>query len=164
MNSWRFLSQLYMDDIRTSVSRFTTVEQPKNLENTHVLNWTNPTKEEIYTDIGRCNNAKRKTCSRGTKQRKKEFDSKLSAYSLTALNNVIEIAEKAFNTETRLRANTYILDHAYGKDYTVFKQEQEQSDTEMKIKLNIVNNTSDSESWNDDTSELDNWGEDDIYK
>lgn len=72
--------------------------------------------------------------------------------------------EKAFNTETRLRANTYILDHAYGKDYTVFKQEQEQSDTEMKIKLNIVNNTSDSESWNDDTSELDNWGEDDIYK
>lgn len=51
----------------------------------------------------------------------------------------------------------------YRKD-TVFKQEQEQSDTEMKIKLNIVNNTSDSESWNDDTSELDNWGEDDIYK
>lgn len=38
MNLWRFLSQLYMDDIRTSVSRFTTVEQLKNLENTHVLN------------------------------------------------------------------------------------------------------------------------------
>ena len=42
----------------------------------------------------------RPVLSRGTKQRKKEFDSKLSAYSLTALNNVIEIAEKAFNTET----------------------------------------------------------------
>ena len=40
----------------------------------------------------------RPVLSRGTKQRKKEFDSKLSAYSLTALNNVIEIAEKAFNT------------------------------------------------------------------
>ena len=39
----------------------------------------------------------RPVLSRGTKQRKKEFDSKLSAYSLTALNNVIEIAEKAFN-------------------------------------------------------------------
>lgn len=102
--------------------------------------------------------------SRGTKQRKQEFDSRLSAYSLTALNNVIKIAEKAFSAETRLRANTYILDHAYGKDYTVFKPEEEQSDTEMKIRLNIVNNTSDSEPWNDDTSELDNWGEDDIYK
>ncbi len=102
--------------------------------------------------------------SRGTKQRKKEFDSRLSAYSLTALNNVIEIAEKAFNTETRLRANTYILDHTYGKDYAVVKPEEEQTDTEMRIKLNIVNNICDSESWNDDTSELDNWGEDDIYK
>ena len=102
--------------------------------------------------------------SRGPKQRKQEFDSRLSAYSLTALNNVIKIAEKAFSAETRLRANTYILDHAYGKDYTVFKPEEEQSDTEMKIRLNIVNNTSDSEPWNDDTSELDNWGEDDIYK
>lgn len=106
----------------------------------------------------------RPVLSKGTKQRKKEFDSRLSAYSLTALNNVIEIAEKAFNTETRLRANTYILDHTYGKDYTVVKPEEEQTDTEMRIKLNIVNNTSDSESWNDDTSELDNWGEDDIYK
>lgn len=38
MNLWLFLSQLYMDDIRTSVSRFTTVEQSKTLENTHVLN------------------------------------------------------------------------------------------------------------------------------
>ena len=106
----------------------------------------------------------RPVLSRGTKQRKKEFDSRLSAYSLTALNNVIEIAEKAFNTETRLRANTYILDHTYGKDYTVFKQEQEQSDTEMKIRLNIVNSTGDSEPWNDDISDSNDWGEDDIYK
>lgn len=31
--------------------------------------------------------------------------------------------------------------------------------------LNVKNaTTNDSESWNDDTSELDNWGEDDIYK
>lgn len=102
--------------------------------------------------------------SRGTKQRKKEFDSRLSAYSLTALNNVIEIAEKAFNAETRLRANTYILDHAYGKEYKVFKPEQEQTDNEMRIKLNIVNNTSDSEPWNDDISDSDDWGKDDIYK
>ena len=33
------------------------------------------------------------------------------------------------------------------------------------IVLNVKNaTTNDSESWNDDTSELDNWGEDDIYK
>lgn len=38
----------------------------------------------------------RPVLSRGTKQRKKEFDSKLSAYSLTALNNVIEIAEACY--------------------------------------------------------------------
>ena len=43
--------------------------------------------------------------SRGTKNRKKEFDERLSAYSLSALDNVIDIADKAYNTETRLKAN-----------------------------------------------------------
>lgn len=32
--------------------------------------------------------------SRGTKNRKKEFDERLSAYSLSALDNVIDIADK----------------------------------------------------------------------
>ena len=36
---------------------------------------------------------------------------------------------------------------------------------DRNIVLNVKNaTTNDSESWNDDTSELDNWGEDDIYK
>ena len=36
---------------------------------------------------------------------------------------------------------------------------------DINIVLNVKNaTTNDSESWNDDTSELDNWGEDDIYK
>lgn len=38
MNLLPFPSQLYMDDIETQVSRFTTVEQSKSFENTHVLN------------------------------------------------------------------------------------------------------------------------------
>ena len=48
--------------------------------------------------------------SRGTKNRKKEFDERLSAYSLSALDNVIDIADKAYNTETRLKANIFLLD------------------------------------------------------
>lgn len=34
----------------------------------------------------------------------------------------------------------------------------------MKIRLNIVNSTGDSEPWNDDISDSNDWGEDDIYK
>ena len=50
----------------------------------------------------------RPVLSRGTKQRKKEFDSKLSAYSLTALNTVIEIAEKV---EGRFVDSITFLEH-----------------------------------------------------
>lgn len=39
---------------------------------------------------------------RGTKQRKQDFNSKLKAYSPTALDNVITIAENSFDANTRL--------------------------------------------------------------
>ena len=39
---------------------------------------------------------------RGTKQRKQDFNSKLKAYSPTALDNVIKIAETSFSAETKL--------------------------------------------------------------
>lgn len=40
---------------------------------------------------------------RGTKQRKQDFNSKLKAYSPTALDNVIKIAESSFSAETKLK-------------------------------------------------------------
>ena len=53
---------------------------------------------------------------RGTKQRKQDFNSKLKAYSPTALDNIITIAENSFDANTRLKANQYLLDKCYGKD------------------------------------------------
>ena len=47
---------------------------------------------------------------RGTKQRKQDFNSKLKAYSPTALDNVITIAENSFDANTRLKANMFLIE------------------------------------------------------
>lgn len=75
---------------------------------------------------------------RGTKQRKQDFNSKLKAYSPTALDNIITIAENSFDANTRLKANQYLLDKCYGKDYKAVVEETEHN-TETKIMLQIVN-------------------------
>lgn len=74
---------------------------------------------------------------RGTKQRKQDFNSKLKAYSPTALDNIITIAENSFDANTRLKANQYLLDKCYGKDYKAIVDETEQK-TETQITLQIV--------------------------
>lgn len=71
--------------------------------------------------------------SRGTKNRKKEFDERLSAYSLSALDNVIDIADKAYNTETRLKANIFLLDKALGKSYALNGEENHNNELTVNI-------------------------------
>lgn len=75
--------------------------------------------------------------SRGTKNRKKEFDERLSAYSLSALDNVIDIADKAYNTETRLKANIFLLDKALGKSYALNGEEKHNNELN-ELTVNIV--------------------------
>ena len=68
----------------------------------------------------------------------------------------------------RLKANVWIAEKLVGKNYSITDVEGNIQDNDINIFLNVKNATTndsdDSESWNDDTSELDNWGEDDIYK
>lgn len=72
-------------------------------------------------------------------------------------------------TNVRLKANVWIAEKLVGKSYSIADVEGNIQDNDINIFLSVRNATtndseSDSESWNDDTSELDNWGEDDIYK
>ena len=82
----------------------------------------------------------RPALSRGTKQKKKEFELLLQSYSSTALENIIEIAEKSFNAETRLKANIYLLDRTYGKDYKATYNSNE-NDNKINIRLIPVETT-----------------------
>ncbi len=116
---------------------------------------------------------------RGTKQRKQDFNSKLKAYSPTALDNVITIAENSFDANTRLKANMFLIEKAVGKNFSLLEQNNEtkqnkQTHVTLKIiepnkniNVNDINNeitktltdneNDDSEPWEEP------WGED-IYR
>lgn len=79
----------------------------------------------------------RKPLSVGMKQNKEDFDRELKTYSTKALKNIITIAENSFDANTRLKANQYLLDKCYGKDYKAVVDETEQN-TETKIMLQII--------------------------
>ena len=74
----------------------------------------------------------------GMKQNKEDFNRELKTYSTKALKNIITIAENSFDANTRLKANQYLLDRCYGKDYKAVVEETEHN-TETKIMLQIEN-------------------------
>ena len=120
----------------------------------------------------------KKPLSVGMKQNKEDFDRELKTYSKKALKNIITIAENSFDANTRLKANQYLLDRCYGKDYKAVVEETEHN-TETKIMLQIVNpkqninvNDINNEITKELTNNIDNddsepweepWGED-IYR
>lgn len=76
---------------------------------------------------------------RGTKQRKKDFDYKLKCYSTQALDNVIHLAESAFNAETKLKANIFLIEKAVGKNYSALEQDKEdKQENNLNINLQII--------------------------
>ena len=67
---------------------------------------------------------------RGTKQRKQDFNSKLKAYSTTALDNVIK---------TKLKANMFLIEKAVGKNFSLLEQDNEtRQNNNLNINLNII--------------------------
>ncbi len=80
----------------------------------------------------------RKPLSVGMKQNKEDFDRELKTYSKKALKNIITIAENSFDANTRLKANQYLLDRCYGKDYKAVVEETEHN-KQTQITLQIVN-------------------------
>ena len=118
----------------------------------------------------------RKPLSVGMKQNKEDFDRELKTYSKKALKNIITIAENSFDANTRLKANQYLLDRCYGKDYKAVVEETEQNkQTQITLQIieprqNInVNDINDeitetlTDNENDDNEPWEAWGED-IYR
>ena len=76
---------------------------------------------------------------RGTKQRKQDFNSKLKAYSPTALDNVITIAENSFDANTRLKANMFLIEKAVGKNFSLLEQNNEtKQNKQPHVTLQII--------------------------
>lgn len=76
---------------------------------------------------------------RGTKQRKQDFNSKLKAYSPTALDNVITIAENSFDANTRLKANMFLIEKAVGKNFSLLEQNNDaEHNKQTQITLQII--------------------------
>ena len=81
----------------------------------------------------------RPSMCRGTQQRKQDFNSKLKAYSPTALDNVITIAENSFDANTRLKANMFLIEKAVGKNYSVLEHDNDaEHNKQTQITLQIV--------------------------
>ena len=109
----------------------------------HVLQFFSPTKEKTYAyKVGdktmKQKQRGRPNLCRGTKERKKIFDNRLQGYSLQALENVIHIAESAYDVNTKLKANCYLLDKTVGKEYKSIEKNSENEQKELSINLNIV--------------------------
>lgn len=115
---------------------------------------------------------------RGTKQRKQDFNSKLKAYSPTALDNVITIAENSFDANTRLKANMFLIEKAVGKNFSLLEQNNDAEhnkqthvtlqiiEPKQDIDIDKINNeiteTLTDNIDNDDNEPWEAWG-DDIY-
>ena len=112
---------------------------------------------------------------RGTKQRKQDFNSKLKAYSPTALDNVITIAENSFDANTRLKANMFLIEKAVGKNYSVLEHDNDAEhhkqthvtlqiiEPKQDIDIDKINNEiTETLTDNDDNEPWGAWG-DDIY-
>lgn len=116
---------------------------------------------------------------RGTKQRKQDFNSKLKAYSPTALDNVITIAENSFDANTRLKANMFLIEKAVGKNFSLLEQNNDAEhnkqthvtlqiiEPKQDIDIDKINNEITKELTNnidnDDSEPWEPWGED-IYR
>lgn len=110
---------------------------------------------------------------RGTKQRKEDFNRELKSYSTKALKNIITIAENSFDANTRLKANQYLLDKCYGKDYKAIVEETEQNkqthvtlqiiEPKQNINVDSINNEITEELTSIDNDDNEPWGLD-IYR
>ena len=115
---------------------------------------------------------------RGTKQRRQDFNSKLKAYSPTALDNVIKIAETSFSAETKLKANMFLIEKAVGKNFSLLEQNNETKHSKQthvtlqiiepnkNINVNDIENEITEELTNIDNDDSEPWEEpwgEDIY-
>ena len=106
----------------------------------------------------------RKTLSVWKREHKKQFEQELKQYSLTALKNVMRIADRSLDERVRLQANQYILDKVLGKNFVLFSELEQQNKETLNINLiSVTENGNNKESGvNENIWDLgsDDWGED----
>lgn len=72
-----------------------------------------------------------------------------------------KISNRAMDENVRLKANVWIAEKLVGKSYSIADVEGNVQDKDINIVLNVRNATSnDSEVWEEDNSDLDDWGKD----
>ena len=108
----------------------------------------------------------RRALSVWEKQQKQEFEKQLREFSLTALKNIVRIANKSLDERTRLDANKYIIDKVVGRNFCLLNDLAEQAKQELRINLVTIGTKDGEESesveaWNTQEQE-DEWGTD-IY-
>lgn len=108
----------------------------------------------------------RRALSVWEKQQKQEFEKQLREFSLTALKNIVRIANKSLDERTRLDANKYIIDKVVGRNFCLLNDLAEQDKQELRINLVTIGTKDGKESesveaWSEQEQEED-WGRD-IY-
>ena len=96
----------------------------------------------------------RKPLSIWEKTRKPEFEKRLAGYSLTALDNIIENADGAFDQRHRLQANMFLVDKVVGKEYTLINSEKVQEAGNVVINVVPVQTEADNISPQDIDTEI----------
>lgn len=91
----------------------------------------------------------------------KEFNNLVKKHSLDAVKNIVKISNRAMDENVRLKANVWIAEKLVGKNYSIADVEGNVQDNDINIVLNVRNaTTNDSEVWEEDNSDLDDWGKD----
>lgn len=91
----------------------------------------------------------------------KEFNNLIKEHSLDAVKNIVKISNRAMDENVRLKANVWIAEKLVGKNYSIADVEGNIQDNDINIVLNVKNaTTNDSEVWEEDNSDLDDWGKD----
>ena len=77
------------------------------------------------------------------------------------MENIVKISNRAMDENVRLKANVWIAEKLVGKSYSIADVEGNIQDNDINIVLNVRNaTTNDSEVWEEDNSDLDDWGKD----
>ena len=104
----------------------------------------------------------RKRITEHEKDAIKQFNALIKEHSLDAVKNIVKISNRAMDENVRLKANVWIAEKLVGKNYSIADVEGNIQDNDINIVLNVKNATTNdsSEVWEEDNSDLDDWGKD----
>lgn len=105
----------------------------------------------------------RKPLNELEREQKKLFEQELKKYSIDCLKQIYKIATTAVDMSTRLKANIWLLEKLFGKNYQCYKDETDSLMNKIDVNINVVkgNPSLDIINANTECEDSDNWNEDD---